>query len=302
MRRYRFPPATMSFRAFGAVVAAVSGLVTVGLPAPRAHAQAAKPAEAPPAKMTPAEAITFAEQRREEWRKARTSIYFNDFGEINRYRRANAQLKPPAPGERRVVFFGDSITDMWRLDNSFPGRGYLNRGIGGQTTAQMVVRFREDVVALAPLAVVILAGTNDIAGNSGPMTLEETESNFMTMAEMARLHGIKVIVSSVLPVHHYTARSDATFPLRPPEKIAELNRWLRGYCAANGHTYLDYVPATADETGWLKRELAEDGLHPGPAGYALMAALAQSAIDKTLGVAASTGAARGAAVPAAAAK
>ncbi len=166
-----------------------------------------------------------------------------------------------------------------------PGKGYLNRGIGGQTTAQMLVRFREDVIALAPLAVVILAGTNDIAGNSGPMTLEETEANFTSMAELARLHGIRVIFSSILPVHHYTARSDATFPLRPPEKIAELNRWLRSYCAANGHTYLDYVPATADEKGWLKRELAEDGLHPGPAGYALMAALAQAAIDKTLGVA-----------------
>jgi lysophospholipase L1-like esterase len=286
MRRHPFLS-----RALGAA-AALCGLFSATLPAPRALAQAAKPAEspppakaAPPATMTPAEAITFAEQRREEWRKARTLIYFNDFGEINRYRRANAQLKPPAPGERRVVFFGDSITDMWRIENSFPGKGYLNRGIGGQTTAQMLVRFREDVVALAPLAVVILAGTNDIAGNSGPMTLEETEANFMSMAELARLHNIRVIFSSVLPVHHYTARSDATFPLRPPEKIAELNRWLKSYCAANGHTYLDYVPATSDEKGWLKRELAEDGLHPGPAGYALMAALAQAAIDKTLGAA-----------------
>jgi lysophospholipase L1-like esterase len=117
------------------------------------------------------------------------------------------------------------------------------------------------------------------------MTLEETEANFTSMAELARLHNIRVIFSSVLPVHHYTARSDATFPLRPPEKIAELNRWLRSYCAANGHTYLDYVPATADDKGWLKRELAEDGLHPGPAGYALMAALAQAAIEKTLGMA-----------------
>jgi lysophospholipase L1-like esterase len=287
MRRHPFPS-----RALGAAAAALCGLCFATLPAPRALAQAAKPAEsappakaAPPTTMSPAEAITYAEQRREEWRKARTSIYFNDFGEVNRYRRANAQLKPPAPGERRVVFFGDSITDMWRIENSFPGKGYLNRGIGGQTTAQMLVRFREDVIALAPLAVVILAGTNDIAGNSGPMTLEETEANFTSMAELARLHNIRVIFSSVLPVHHYTARSDATFPLRPPEKIAELNRWLKSYCAANGHTYLDYVPATADDKGWLKRELAEDGLHPGPAGYALMAALAQAAIDKTLGAA-----------------
>ena len=288
MHRCRFP-----LRAFGPGVALgglFAALALASLPAPRARAQqAGKPAEAaPPAKMTPAEAITFAEARREGWRKARTSIYFDHFGELNRYRRANAQLKPPAPGERRVIFFGDSITDMWRIENSFPGKGYVNRGIGGQTTSQMLVRFREDVIGLAPLAVVILAGTNDIAGNSGPMTLEETEANFTTMAELARLHGIRVIFSSILPVHHYTARSDATFPLRPPEKIAELNRWLRAYCAANGHTYLDYVPATADEKGWLKRELAEDGLHPGPAGYALMAAAAQAAIDKTLGMAPST--------------
>ena len=225
---------------------------------------------------------SLAEQRRDEWRKARTSIYMNDFGELNRFRRANAQLKPAAPGEGRVVFFGDSITDMWRLETYFPGKPYLNRGIGGQTTAQMLVRFRPDVLALHPQAVVILAGTNDIAGNSGPMSLEETEANFSSMAELARLHGIRVIFSSVLPVHNYTPHSETTFPLRPPEKIAELNRWLKAYCAANGHVYLDYVAATADQKGWLKKELADDGLHPGPAGYALMAGLAQQAIEQAL--------------------
>jgi lysophospholipase L1-like esterase len=225
---------------------------------------------------------SLAEQRRDEWRKARTSIYMNDFGELNRFRRANAQLKPAAPNEGRVVFFGDSITDMWRLENYFPGKPYLNRGIGGQTTSQMLVRFRPDVIALHPQAVLILAGTNDIAGNSGPMSLEETEANFTTMAELARLHGIRVIFSSILPVHNYTPRSETTFPLRPPEKIAELNRWLKAYCAANGHVYLDYVPATADDKGWLKRELADDGLHPGAAGYTLMAGLAQRAIDQAL--------------------
>ena len=228
-----------------------------------------------------------AEQRRDEWRKARTSLYMNDFGELNRYRRANALLGPPAPGENRVVFFGDSITDMWRLDRSFPGKPYVNRGIGGQTTPQMLVRFRSDVIALAPRAVVILAGTNDIAGNSGPMTLEEIEAHYATMAELARLHGVRVIFSSILPVHNYTPQSDLMFPLRPLVSIAELNRWLRAYCVANGHVYLDYVPATADAKGWLKRELADDGLHPNAAGYALMAPLAQAAIDQALGAPAS---------------
>ena len=287
MRRHPFLS-----RALGAAAAALCGLFSATLPAPRALAQAAKPAEspppakaAPPATMTPAEAITFAEQRREEWRKARTSIYFNDFGEINRYRRANAQLKPPAPGERRVVFFGDSITDMWRIENSFPGKGYLNRGIGGQTTAQMLVRFREDVIGLAPLVVVILAGTNDIAGNSGPMTLEETEANFMSMAELARSaqHSRDSFLRPAgAPLHGALGRDVSSAAAGENCRAQPL---AQSYCAANGHTYLDYVPATSDEKGWLKRELAEDGLHPGPAGYALMAALAQAAIDKTLGAA-----------------
>jgi lysophospholipase L1-like esterase len=236
------------------------------------------------AQAVPAHNPSPAEQSRDEWRKSRTSIYMNDFGELNRYRRANAQLAPAAAGEKRVVFFGDSITDMWRIERFFPGKPYVNRGIGGQTTPQMLVRFRQDVIALGPQAVVILAGTNDIAGNSGPMTLEETEAHYATMAELARLHGIRVVFSSILPVHNYTPRSDVTFPLRPPARIAELNRWLKAYCAANGHVYLDYGPATADEKGWLRRELADDGLHPNPAGYALMAPLAQAAIDQALAV------------------
>ena len=254
---------------FGALIVVVAGALVD--PGRRAVA-----AETPDARAV-------AEQRRDEWRRARTALYLNDFGELNRYRRANAQLKPPAPGEKRVVFYGDSITDMWRLESSFPGKPYLNRGIGGQTTAQLLVRFRPDVIALAPQAVVILAGTNDIAGNTGPTSLEEIEGNYASMAELARLHGIKVIFASILPVHNYTPHSELTFPLRAPEKIAELNRWLRAYCAANGHLYLDYFSATADSKGWLKKDLADDGLHPGPAGYALMASLAQAAIDRALG-------------------
>ena len=176
-----------------------------------------------------------------------------------------------------MVFYGDSITDMWPLALSFPGKPYVNRGISGQTTPQMLVRFRQDVIALGAKVVVILAGTNDIAGNTGPMTLEETEANIASMAEMARAHGIRVVLSSVLPVHNYTPQSQLAFPLRPPEKIAALNTWLKTYAAQNGCVYLDYAAAMTDERGLLQRELAADGLHPSRAGYAIMAPLAEAA-------------------------
>jgi len=143
----------------------------------------------------------------ERYRNSRISIYMNDFGELSRYREANAALKPPAAGENRVVFFGDSITDMWKLADYFPGKPYINRGIGGQTTPQMLVRFREDVIDLHPKVVVILAGTNDIAGNTGPMTLDEIEANYISLAELAALHQIRVVYASVLPVHNYTPLS-----------------------------------------------------------------------------------------------
>jgi lysophospholipase L1-like esterase len=206
----------------------------------------------------------------------------NDFGELGRYRRANARLAPPAAGEDRVVFLGDSITDAWRLDTSFPGKPYINRGIGGQTTAQMLVRFRQDVIALRPKVVIILAGTNDIAGNTGPTSIEDIEANFTSMLELARVHGIAVVLSSIVPVHGYTPESDLTFPLRPPEKIAELNRWLKNTCAAGGHVYLDYFTAMIDDKGFLKLGLGQDGLHPNQSGYAIMTPLAAAAIEKAL--------------------
>jgi lysophospholipase L1-like esterase len=182
-----------------------------------------------------------------------------------------------------VIFLGDSITDAWRLDQYFPGKPYINRGIGGQTTAQMLVRFRRDVVDLKPKVVVILAGTNDIAGNTGPMSLEDIEANFTTIAELARVHGIAVVFSSIIPVHNYTPQSEITFPLRSPEKILELNRWLKNACAAGGHVYLDYFGAMVDDKGFLKRELAEDGLHPNKLGLAIMTSLAEAAIARALG-------------------
>jgi len=206
----------------------------------------------------------------------------DDFGELGRYRAANAALPPATPGEERVVFYGDSITDQWALALSFPGKPYVNRGISGQTTPQMLVRFRQDVIALAPKVVVILAGTNDIAGNTGPMTLEETEANIASMVELARAHGVRVVLSSVLPVHNYTRESQWSFPLRPPEKIATLNAWLETYAAQNGCVYLDYARAMIDERGFLRRELAADGLHPDEAGYAIMAPLAEAAIAAAL--------------------
>ncbi len=252
-------------------------VVTLGL-ALAAPAGAQQPDAGAPPPSGPALAI----QHRDEWRHGRAHIYMDDFGELGRYRAANARLKAPAANENRVVFLGDSITDVWTLPTYFPGKPYVNRGISGQTTPQLLLRFRPDVIALGPKVVVILAGTNDIAGNTGPMSLEETEGNFASMIELARAHGIRVVIASVLPVHNYTPQSAISFPIRPPEKIAALNRWLKSTCAASGCVYLDYAAAMTDADGFLKRELAFDGLHPNRAGYLIMAPLAEAAIAAAL--------------------
>jgi lysophospholipase L1-like esterase len=219
----------------------------------------------------------------DQYRASRIAIFTDDFGQLARYREANAALKPPAAGENRVVFFGDSITDFWHLDEYFPGKPYINRGIGGQTTPQMLIRFRQDVIDLHPKVVVILAGTNDIAGNTGPMRLEDIDANYASLAELARANGIRVVFSSVLPVHNYTPQSLNLFSGRPPEKIIELNLSLKNYVAAHsGCLYLDYFSAMVDDKGLLKRDLADDGLHPNVAGYRIMAPLAEAAIEKAL--------------------
>jgi len=218
----------------------------------------------------------------DQYRASRIAVFTDDYGQLARYREANAKLGPPAGGESRVVFFGDSITDLWKLEDSFPGKPYVNRGIGGQTTPQMLVRFRQDVIDLHPKVVVILAGTNDIAGNTGPMSNEDIEANYASLAELARLNGIRVVYSSVLPVHNYTDRSKDFFAQRPPKRILELNNWLRDYCAKNKIVYLDYFSALVDEPGMLKKDLAEDGLHPNAAGYKIMAPLAEAAIQKAM--------------------
>lgn len=218
----------------------------------------------------------------EAWRQSMAPQWMNDFADLGRYRDANAQLAAPAPGENRVVFMGDSITDAWRLEEYFPAKPYINRGIGGQTTPQMLIRFRPDVIDLKPKVVVILAGTNDIAGNTGPMRLEDIENNYASMAELAQGHGIRVVFSSVTPVNAYTPRAELMFAQRPPEKILALNQWLKAYCATKDYVYLDYFSAMVDEKGMLRKDFAEDGLHPNIAGYKIMAPLAEAAIEKAL--------------------
>jgi len=238
----------------------------------------AQPVQPEPAQPKPAGA-----ERLNQWRLSRLPVLMDDFGELARYRDANAALPPPAPGENRVVFFGDSITDLWKLDQYFPGKPYINRGISGQTTPQLLVRFRPDVIDLHPKVVVILAGTNDIAGNTGPMRLEDIEGNYASIAELARAHDVEVIYSSVLPVHEYTEQAGDMLTQRPLEKILSLNRWLKEYCTAHGCIYLDYFSAMVNKNGMLRKELADDGLHPNLAGYQLMAPLVEAAISKALG-------------------
>ena len=209
-----------------------------------------------------------------------------DWPGLARYAEANSKLAPPAKGEDRIVFMGDSITDSWKIAEYFPGKPYVNRGISGQTTPQMVVRFQPDVIALKPKAVVILAGTNDIAGNTGAMSLEAIQNNYRSMAELAKANGIKVVFASILPISDYNKNAQGQTIVRSvarqPEKILALNKWLKDYAAANKHIYLDYFSATVDGKGFLRADLANDGLHPHAEGYKLMAPLAQKAIDAAL--------------------
>ncbi len=218
----------------------------------------------------------------DEYRASRIAIYADDFGELKRYREADATLKPPAPGENRVVFLGDSITDYWKLADYFPGKPYINRGIDGQTAPQMLVRFRQDVIALHPRVVVVLAGTNDVAGVTGPARNEDIEANYASMAESARLHHIRVVFASLLPVNNYTEDAKESFSLRPRERILALNTWLKDYCAKNGFVYLDYFSAVVDDKGMLRRDLSDEGLHPNASGYKIMAPLAENAIARAI--------------------
>lgn len=219
----------------------------------------------------------------DQYRASRIAMFTDDYGQLARYRAADAELRSAAAVKDRVVFFGDSITDSWKLEQYFPGKPYVNRGIGGQTTPQMLVRFRQDVIELHPRVVVILAGTNDIAGNTGPMRTEDIEADLATMADLAKAHNVAVIFSSILPVHNYTPKSLDFFAQRPMARILEVNAWLREYCGKNGVVYLDYFSALVDDKGLLRKELAEDGLHPNDAGFKIMAPLAEAAIGKAAG-------------------
>lgn len=218
----------------------------------------------------------------DEYRASRIAIYTDDFGELKRYREADAALAPPKAGERRVVFLGDSITDYWKIADYFPGKPYINRGIDGQSTPQMLVRFRQDVIDLHPTVLVVLAGTNDVAGVTGRTRNEDIEANYASMAELARVHGIPVVFASLLPAYNYTEESKESYALRPPERILALNAWLKDYCAKNHLEYLDYFSAMVDDKGMLKRDLSDEGLHPNAAGYKIMAPLAEKAITKAL--------------------
>ena len=204
----------------------------------------------------------------------------NDWANLQKYREANAKLSPPVKNEKRVVFFGNSITEGWApyFAVMFPGKPYIGRGISGQTTPQMLVRLRQDVIALKPGVVVILAGTNDIAGNTGPSTIEMIEDNLASMAELAKANGIRVVLSSVLPVYDYPWKPG----LQPAPKIIALNQWMKDYAREHGAVYLDYHSAMADSRGGMRSELSPDGVHPNEAGYRVMAPLAERAIEKAL--------------------
>ena len=213
---------------------------------------------------------------------ARAQKTLLDWPNLNRYSVDNSKLAPAASGEKRVVFMGDSITDSWgrRGGKFWPDRPYVNRGISGQTTPQMLIRFRPDVIALGAKVVVILAGTNDLAANTGPMTLEQIEGNLESMAQLAKANGIKVVMSSVMPVCDYHRPQTAR---RQPVKIIALNQWIQAYCKKNKLVYLDYYSAMLDDTKMFRKEITDDGLHPNAAGYAIMEPLAEKAIAKALG-------------------
>lgn len=206
---------------------------------------------------------------------------FRDWANLNRYRQANNMVTSPD-----VIFMGDSITDAWpqpRFGSFFTEHDYVGRGISGQTTPQMLLRMRPDVIAHQPDVMVLLAGTNDIAGNTGPMTNEEIAGNIASMAEIASANDIKVVLSSILPTSNYHQGPNQSAPQtvqRPLARIRALNDWMQEYAADNGHVYLDYFSAMIDDQGMLRTELSNDDLHPNAEGYAIMAPLAQAAIDE----------------------
>jgi acyl-CoA thioesterase I len=234
----------------------------------RAHDQAAAP--------DPCAALS-------AYQKSQLDRTLYDWAFLAKYKSANAALSAPVPNVNRVVFMGDSITEGWGEKNPdrgdfFPGKPYLNRGISGQTTPQMLVRFREDVLALKPKAVLILAGVNDIAGNTGPATQDEITGNIASMAELAHADGIHVVLCSVLPAGDFPWHHG----LEPAPKIQALNAWLKDYAAKNDYVYVNYYDSMAKADGSMKDGLSSDGVHPNKAGYDIMAPLAEKGIAQAL--------------------
>lgn len=251
------------------VVFAICGIAILGL---AVFAQAPKP--------TPLDLAA------EKQRADRLEKRLLDFPNYARYREANSKLAPPTKGEPRVVFMGDSITDGWKLNEYFPGKPYVNRGISGQTTPQMLIRFRPDVIDLKPKVVVILAGTNDISSYPGPTTLAAIKDNLTSMVDVAHANGINVVLASVMPVSDYNKDSAGVLIVRtivrPPAQIAELNKWIKQFCENRKLVYLDYFSPMADDKGLLKAEYADDGLHPNAKGYEIIKPLAEVAIKNAL--------------------
>lgn len=224
----------------------------------------------PRAAQLPPDPVAAAARQRQDAERLAT-----DWAQLCRYGAGNRALGPPAVGEQRIVFMGDSITEFWKLgDPALFSAGVIDRGISGQTTGQMLVRFRQDVIDLRPVAVHLMAGTNDIAGNSGPTTLATVQGNIQSMVEMAEAHGITVILASIPPAADFPWRPG----LQPARTIETLNAWLQGYAEGKGIRYVDYHAVLADGSGGLQKALANDGVHPNRDGYALMKPLATAAI------------------------
>ena len=245
-----------------------TAIMTLGIliTAASAIAQQATPAPAP-----------------DPWKTAYELQLRQDFPWLQHFQAANAALPAPTPGLPRVGLMGDSITQGWENHGltatpTAPGRDWVNRGISGQTSPQMVLRFRQDVLDLKANVVVILAGTNDVAGNTGPMTAEQTEDNLMSMADLASANGVRVVLCSILPA--------ADFPwkpgLNPAPKIIAINKWMKDYAAAKGYTYVDYWSAMADDKGGLPKKISQDGVHPNGDGYAIMQPLVEAGIRQAL--------------------
>jgi lysophospholipase L1-like esterase len=274
------------------VVLIVGGLRSVavgaqelgGLPEKKGSPETLPETKAPPATQAPIEekpAVTAAPPVISDAQRAHEEQMKNDWPWLGRFKEADLALGAPAAGEDRVVFMGDSITQGWKIegaDGYFPGKPYINRGISGQTTPQMLVRFRQDVIELKPKVVVILAGINDIAGNTGPETVEQIEDNLASMAELAAAHGIRVVMCSVMPALDFPWRPGQT----PAPKILELDTWMKSYAQAKGFVYVDYYSAMKDESGGMPATLSKDGVHPTAAGYAVMAPLVEAGIERAM--------------------